>query len=131
MTASLPAKVPCGIATPSPTYVEIVPSRSSIASTYAGLTAPTRTSASPHARTASSLLSARAPRSIASRSSSSASERAASSSAIDHAAVLDGVHDLGDRGVAEEHLERDDRLPRRDATCSVGQTLVHHHHVGV
>src|SRR3954465_1435573 len=118
------------MATPSPTYVEIVRSRSSIPSTYAGWTAPTRTSASPQARTAASLLSACASRSMASRSSSSASVRAPWS-AIDHAAVLDSVDDLGDRGVAEEHLERDDRLPRHDSACSLGETLVHHHHVGV
>ena len=61
-----------------------------------------------------SLLSARASRSIASRSSSSASERAPSSSAIDRAAVLHRVDDLRDGRVAEEHLERDDRLARRD-----------------
>src|SRR3954447_21294441 len=115
------------MATPSPTYVEIVRSRSSIASTYAGWTAPTRTSASPHARTAASLLSARASRSIAETSSSSARV----CSAIDRAAVLHGVDHAVHRGVAEEDLERHDRRAGRDAPGAVGQSFVHDDDVGV
>src|SRR5829696_1658476 len=51
--SDLPASVPCGMATCSPTYVETDSSRASMDSTYAGSTAPDSTSTAPARRMAS------------------------------------------------------------------------------
>src|SRR5690606_19438923 len=61
-TAALPARVACGMATPSPMYVDTDSSRSSMAGTYSGATAPVATSTSPQARMASAFPAARSCR---------------------------------------------------------------------
>src|SRR5258706_15705067 len=97
-------------------------SRSSIASTYCGPTAPVSTSTAPQRRIASSRDPARSPGRTASRASNSPTE---------FTAALDGVDDLGDRGVADEHLERNDHLVGRADPGAGGEALVAQHHVGV
>src|SRR5262249_2052198 len=99
-------------------------------STYAGSTAPVSTSSCPACLIASS-----APVAVASRRMASFCRRSpappAAESAIDVIAVLDRVHDLRDRGIAEEHLERDDGGVTGDATCAIGKALVADDDVGV
>src|SRR3569833_3707138 len=121
-TESLPSRVPCGIATPSPTYVDTDRSRWSIVSTYDGSTAPAVTSASPHWRMASSRPVAVASRRTARRSSSSGTALSA---------VLDRGDEPGHRGVAEEELELHDRLVTGARGGAVGESLVTDDHVGV
>src|SRR5688572_22902304 len=111
------------MATPSPTYVEIDCSRASMASTYAGSTAPTSTSTPPQRRIASSRLAACSSSLIASR------WRIASSTDI--AAVLHGLDDLGDGGIADEQLDRHDHLVGRAHPGPRGQAGVADHHVGI
>src|SRR6266540_3819305 len=130
-TASLPARVACGIATPSPTYVEIERSRSSIASTYAGSTAPVATSTAPHCLIASSRSAARSASWIAPRSSTALSAEPTTGSAIELTAVLHRIDDPVDRRIADEHLHRHDHGVGCAHPRPVGQPLVADDHVGV
>src|SRR5581483_9126785 len=85
-------------------------SRSSIASMYAGSTAPISTRTAPHRRTASvrsAALSFSRTASVRSRPVIAASGGV---SDIDDAAFLDGLEDRLHGRVAEEDLERDHRL---------------------
>src|SRR5579884_1629744 len=81
-------------------------SRSSIASMYAGSTAPISTRTAPQRRTASVWSAAGSP----SRTASGLSSPVVAASDIDDATFLDGLEDRLDGRVAEEDLERDHRL---------------------
>src|SRR5262249_36647268 len=120
-TAAFPARVAWGIATPSPTYVEIERSRSSIASTYVGSTAPIETRVCPHWRMASSRSVAAQARWIA-RSSSRPTNGCVS--AIQVGPVLHRGDDRVDPGVPDEHLDRDDHLVRCADPGPLGHSLV-------
>ena len=107
----LACQVPCGMATPSPDVRRDRALALEHRVDVRRLDRTRRDQRLPAARIASSLLRRTLRRAGSPRSSSSsASEREPAPSAIDRAAVLHRVDDLRDGGVAEEHLERDDRL---------------------
>src|SRR6185437_6532087 len=102
-------------------------SRSSIASMYAGSTAPISTRTRPQRRTASVRSAAGSANRTASGRSRpviaavSAAVSGAGVSDIDDAAFLDGLEDRLHGRIAEEDLERDDRLRSGRGAGSISQ----------
>src|SRR5215203_4208905 len=117
------------MATPWPITVDTDCSRSSMASTYDGSTASMSTSSCPAARIASSAPAAAASSWIP--LSSSSAPAVVESSDIDLLAILDCIDDLGHSGIAQEHLEGNDRHTGHDSARPVGQPFVAYDEVSI